>query len=177
GMAGERITAAANGTRWPALAEALPSGPLRDRLEGGTWVRALLPAAKGASTVSEVRLWNADDKTGAWLPLGQPHPAEPPRARRRRPAPAAFGPRRPRLPGAGRADRKVPGRPAAGALRRAARAGRGPRYGGPGPGRVHEQGRRGAQPCHARAHGAGGGAAAAARHPRGEPPGHGAGRR
>ena len=77
GMAGERITAAANGTRWPALAEALPSGPLRDRLEGVTWVRALLPAAKAASTVSEFRLCNADDKTVAWLTVEQLHAAEP----------------------------------------------------------------------------------------------------
>jgi CHAD domain-containing protein len=67
GMAGERITAAANGTRWPALAEALPNGPLRDRLKGVTEVRALLPAAKAASTVSEFRLCNDDGKTVAWL--------------------------------------------------------------------------------------------------------------
>ncbi len=60
GMAGERIIAAANGTRWPALAEALPSGPLRDRLKGLTEVRALLPAAKAASTVSEFRLCHED---------------------------------------------------------------------------------------------------------------------
>jgi CHAD domain-containing protein len=77
GMAGERITAAANGTRWPALAEALPSGPLRDRLEGLTEVRALLPAAKAASTVSEFRLCNDDGKTVAWLTVEQLHAATP----------------------------------------------------------------------------------------------------
>src|SRR5262249_8361837 len=77
GMAGERITPPANGTRRPARAEALPSGPLRDRLEGVTWVRALLPAAKAASTVSEFRLCNADDKTVAWLTVEQLHAAEP----------------------------------------------------------------------------------------------------
>jgi CHAD domain-containing protein len=67
GAAGERITAAAGGTRWPAPADVLPRGPLRDRLEAVTSVRALLPAAKAASNVAEFRLCNADDKTVAWL--------------------------------------------------------------------------------------------------------------
>jgi len=53
GTAGERITAVANGTRWPSLATGLPRGPLRDRLQTVTSARALLPAAKAASTVSE----------------------------------------------------------------------------------------------------------------------------
>jgi CHAD domain-containing protein len=77
GMAGERITTTANGTRWPALAEALPSGPLRDRLKGLTEVRALLPAAKAASTVSEFRLCNDDGKTVAWLTVERLHAAAP----------------------------------------------------------------------------------------------------
>jgi CHAD domain-containing protein len=77
GTAGERITAAANGTRWPALAEALPSGPLRDRLKGLTEVRALLPAAKAASTVSEFRVCNDDGKTVAWLTVEHLHAATP----------------------------------------------------------------------------------------------------
>jgi CHAD domain-containing protein len=77
GMTGERITTAANGTRWPALAEALPSGPLRDRLKGLTWVRALLPAAKAASTVSKFRLCNDDGKTVAWLTVEYLHAAAP----------------------------------------------------------------------------------------------------
>ncbi len=77
GAAGERITAAANGTRWPALADDLPDGPLRARLEGLTWVRALLPAAKAASTVSEFRLCNADDKTVAWLTVDHMLAAQP----------------------------------------------------------------------------------------------------
>jgi CHAD domain-containing protein len=78
--AGERITAAAGGTRWPAPVGALPCGPLRDRLKGLTSVRALLPAAKAASSVSEFRLRNADDKTVAWLTVdnmqAQPAAAE-----------------------------------------------------------------------------------------------------
>ncbi len=77
GTAGERITAEANGTHWPALADGLPGGPLRDRLKGLTSVRALLPAAKAASTVSEFRLCNADDKTVAWLTVDRLHPAGP----------------------------------------------------------------------------------------------------
>jgi CHAD domain-containing protein len=77
GTAGERITAPANGTRWPVLAERLPGGPLRDRLQGLTSVRALLPAAKAASTVSKFRLCNADEKTVAWLTVDCLHPARP----------------------------------------------------------------------------------------------------
>jgi len=77
GTAGERITATANGTRWPVLAEGLPSGPLRDRLKGLTSVRALLPAAKAASTVSEFRVCNTDEKTVAWLTVDLLHPARP----------------------------------------------------------------------------------------------------
>ena len=77
GTGGERITALANGTRWPSLAAGLPRGELRDRLQGLTSVRALLPAAKAASTVSRFRLRNADDKTVAWLTVDHLHPAEP----------------------------------------------------------------------------------------------------
>jgi CHAD domain-containing protein len=77
GTTGERITAEANGTRWPALAEKLPQGPLRDRLTGLTTVRALLPAAKATSTVSEFRLCNDDEKTVAWLTVDRLHLARP----------------------------------------------------------------------------------------------------
>ena len=77
GTAGEQITATVNGTRWPVLAEGLPRGPLQDRLKGLTSVRALLPAAKAASTVSEFRLCNTDDKTVAWLTVDLLHPAQP----------------------------------------------------------------------------------------------------
>jgi CHAD domain-containing protein len=77
GTAGERMTAAAAGLRWPALAGALPSGPLRDRLTGLTSVRALLPAAKATSTVSEFRLCNTDEKTVAWLTVEHLHAAKP----------------------------------------------------------------------------------------------------
>jgi CHAD domain-containing protein len=71
GCGGERMTATAGGTRWPALADALPGGPLRDRLEALTEVRALLPAARAASSVTEFRVRNTDDKTVAWLTVDQ----------------------------------------------------------------------------------------------------------
>jgi CHAD domain-containing protein len=77
GGAGERITAVANGIRFPAFADGLPSGALRDRLAGLTSVRALLPAAKAASTVSEFRLCNSDEKTVAWLTVDLLRPARP----------------------------------------------------------------------------------------------------
>jgi CHAD domain-containing protein len=77
GAAGDRMTATINGTHWPAPATALPGGPLRDRLESLTWVRALLPAAKAASSVAEFRLCNADDKTVAWLTVDRMSTAKP----------------------------------------------------------------------------------------------------
>jgi CHAD domain-containing protein len=77
GAAGERITATSNGTRWPALADHLPAGPLRARLEGLTSIRALLPAARAASNVTEFRLCNADDKTVAWLTVDHMLAAQP----------------------------------------------------------------------------------------------------
>lgn len=64
---GKRITAQARGVRWPALAGALPPGPLRACLQPVTSVRALMPIARAASTVRELRVLNADDKTIAWL--------------------------------------------------------------------------------------------------------------
>jgi CHAD domain-containing protein len=67
GNDGEQITAQARGLRWPALADALPPGPLRTRLQPVTWVRALLPAARASSTVRQLRVLNTDDKTIAWL--------------------------------------------------------------------------------------------------------------
>jgi len=64
---GEEITASATGLRWPALAGELPAGPLRARLEPVTSPRALLPAARASSTMRQLRVLNADDKTIAWL--------------------------------------------------------------------------------------------------------------
>jgi len=68
---GEQITAEAKGLRWPALADALPPGPLRDRLQPVTWVRALLPTARASAVVRQLRVLNADDKTIAWLTVNE----------------------------------------------------------------------------------------------------------
>ena len=68
---GEQITASVGGLRWPALADALPPGPLRARLQPVTWVRALMPIARATATVRPLRLLNADDKTIAWLTVSQ----------------------------------------------------------------------------------------------------------
>ena len=51
--------------RWPALLGALPVGPLRERLRPVVGVRALLPVARAASAVHELRVLNSDDKTVA----------------------------------------------------------------------------------------------------------------
>ena len=69
GPDGEQVTAAAKGLRWPALAGALPPGPLRARLPPVTGVRALLPVARATATVRQKRVLNADDKTIAWLTI------------------------------------------------------------------------------------------------------------
>ena len=64
---GEQVTASAKGLRWPALAGALPPGPLRARLQPLTEVRALMPTARATATVRQMRVLNADEKTVAWL--------------------------------------------------------------------------------------------------------------
>lgn len=64
---GEQISGAASSVRWPALASALPPGPLRARLEPVTSIRALLPVARAVSTVRQLRALNDDLKTIAWL--------------------------------------------------------------------------------------------------------------
>jgi CHAD domain-containing protein len=71
GGAGEPLTASASSVRWPALAGALPPGPLRDRLAGLAWIRALLPVARATSTVRQLRLLNDDLKTIALLTVSQ----------------------------------------------------------------------------------------------------------
>ncbi len=74
---GERITAGASGIRWPALADALPPGPLRTRLGPVTSVRALMPTARATSVTRQWRVLNADDKTIAWLTVNHTSPALP----------------------------------------------------------------------------------------------------
>src|SRR4029077_2404744 len=64
---GEQVTVRAKGLRWPALASALPPGPLRSRLQPVTEVRALIPTARATATVRQMRVLNPDDKTVAWL--------------------------------------------------------------------------------------------------------------
>jgi CHAD domain-containing protein len=64
---GESFSEPVNGVRWPALATALPPGPVRARLAEVTRERALLPAVRVVSSVASLRACNADDKTVAWL--------------------------------------------------------------------------------------------------------------
>ncbi|HEY6277926.1 MAG TPA: CHAD domain-containing protein, partial [Streptosporangiaceae bacterium] len=68
---GEQLTVAASSIRWPALAGALPPGPLRERLAGLAWVRALLPVARATSNVRQLRVLNDDLKTIALLTVTQ----------------------------------------------------------------------------------------------------------
>jgi CHAD domain-containing protein len=69
GPDGERILARPGRLTWPARADSLPDGPLRARLQPVTGVRALLPAARGASVILSPRVLNADAKTVAWVTL------------------------------------------------------------------------------------------------------------
>jgi len=64
---GTQLTAALNrpvrAPRWPARLEALPAGPLKDRLAKIIANRALLPVATATGQTSELRLLNPDQKT------------------------------------------------------------------------------------------------------------------
>lgn len=77
GQDGERITAGISRIRWPALASALPPGPLRTRLEPVSWIRALMPVARATSVIRHWRVLNTDDKTIAWLTVNQASQAGP----------------------------------------------------------------------------------------------------
>jgi CHAD domain-containing protein len=69
GPGGEIITQRASRLTWPALGLALPAGPVGDRLRAVAGIRALLPAARAASAVRDLRVLNADTKTVAWVEL------------------------------------------------------------------------------------------------------------
>jgi hypothetical protein len=68
------VDAAGWGMRWPALIDAIPTGPVAERLRPVAGVRGLLPVARVRSDVAEWRPLNADDKTvvRAYVDLG-PH--------------------------------------------------------------------------------------------------------
>jgi len=67
GPAGDQVTQQVSRLTWPALAGDLPAGPVRDRLCAAAGIRALLPAARGVSTMQRLRVLNPDTKTIAWL--------------------------------------------------------------------------------------------------------------
>ena len=69
GPAGERLTQRATRLTWPLAAQALPAGPVRDRVAPVAGIRALLPAARAVSSVRDLRLLNTDSKTVAWITL------------------------------------------------------------------------------------------------------------
>jgi CHAD domain-containing protein len=64
-LACERLKTGA--VAWPSLLTALPPGPMRELLEPVAGIRALLPVARAASKVAELRALNADAKTIARL--------------------------------------------------------------------------------------------------------------
>jgi CHAD domain-containing protein len=66
---GERLTVPAPGLRWPARASALPPGPLASRVAAAAGVRALLPVARGISTLATAQARRAGAETVAWLTL------------------------------------------------------------------------------------------------------------
>jgi CHAD domain-containing protein len=69
-LAEERL-GRASGPAWPALITAMPSGPMRERLEPVVGVRALSPVARATSKVTELRALNSDQKTIARLAVDQ----------------------------------------------------------------------------------------------------------
>jgi CHAD domain-containing protein len=64
-VAAQHAGAAGGRPKWPALLDALPVGPLRERLRPVVGVRALMPVARAVSTTRELRVLNSDDKTVA----------------------------------------------------------------------------------------------------------------
>jgi len=69
GRDGAQLTQQASRLSWPALAGELPAGPVRDRLEALSGIRAVQPVARAVSTVQDLRVLNADAKTVAWISL------------------------------------------------------------------------------------------------------------
>jgi CHAD domain-containing protein len=81
GPDGGQLSQRASRVSWPALAGELPAGPVRDRLELLSGIRALAPVARAVSTVQDLRVLNTDAKTVAWIGLDhtavrQPAPAQ-----------------------------------------------------------------------------------------------------
>jgi CHAD domain-containing protein len=79
-IAAQPAGAAGSRPRWPALLDALPVGPLRERLRPVVGVRALLPVARAASTLHGLRVLNADDKTVARVTVDRMSVSYPARA-------------------------------------------------------------------------------------------------
>jgi CHAD domain-containing protein len=67
-------------TRWPAMIDALPVGPLREHLAAIVGVRALLPVAQATVAQTRRRALNTDDKTIAFLTVDQIALTQPRRA-------------------------------------------------------------------------------------------------
>ena len=83
GPGGEQLVAPAGRrqVRWPAPAEALPPGTVRDRITPVAGNRALLPVASAVSQSADLRLLNDDQKTVARLSVDALTVAPPPRRR------------------------------------------------------------------------------------------------
>ncbi|HET9895762.1 MAG TPA: CHAD domain-containing protein [Streptosporangiaceae bacterium] len=70
--AGPASSAASDGgIRWPSRIDALPAGPLRERLASVVGVRALVPVTRAVSVLTELRAVNEDEKTIAMLAVDQ----------------------------------------------------------------------------------------------------------
>ena len=100
---GVQLSQRAGRLSWPALAGELPAGPVRDRLELLSGIRALAPVARAVSTVQDLRVLNTDAKTVAWIGLDhtavrQPAPAQLP-ARLRVTAVRGYQPQAERVAG------------------------------------------------------------------------------
>jgi len=63
GQDGERIAVQHGRATWPGLPDALPPGPVRDRLGPVAGVRALSPVVGAVSVVRDLRVLNGDEKT------------------------------------------------------------------------------------------------------------------
>jgi len=66
------VTAPVKGLRWPALADALPPGPVRDTIAPVTGIRALMVASDERRRIQPLALQNTDGKTVARVELDAP---------------------------------------------------------------------------------------------------------
>ena len=71
-----------SGLRWPAFADALPAGPVRDQVAAVAEIRALMVVDEEKRRIRRLELRNGDGKTVVRLEVDEPAGRERPGRRR-----------------------------------------------------------------------------------------------